>query len=288
MRFEFIAKHRGVWPVSWICGVLGVSRSGFYDWLDRQPSARSRLDKILLQHIRVSHERSGETYGVRRVWPDVREAGFMVGRERVARIMRAAGIAGHTPKRRLPVDRGERPVHPLAPNILNRDFTADEPNRRWVADFTYVWTREGWLYVATVLDLFSRRIVGWSMQSHMTADLVVSALGMAIWRRGKPKELIHHSDQGSQYTGAAFQTMLADLGIRCSLSRRGECHDNAVMESFYGTMKNERLNRETYKTRDAARQAVFEYIEGFYNPHRRHSTLGNLSPMAFEKQAQYA
>ena len=256
--------------------------------MQRKPSARTKLDKLLLQHVRASHERSGETYGVRRIWPDVRDAGFQMGRERFARVMREAGIAGHSPRRRLPVDQGERPVHPLAANILNRDFTADAPNRRWVADFTYVWTRQGWLYVATVFDLFSRRIVGWSMQSSMTADLVISALGMAIWRRGVPKELIHHSDQGSQYTGSAFQKMLADLGIQCSLSRRGECHDNAVMESFYGTMKTERLSRMKFKTRDAARQAVFEYIEGFYNPHRRHSTLGNISPMAFEKQAMCA
>lgn len=265
--------------------MLGVSRSGFYEWLRRKPSQRKQLDRLVLQEIRVSHERSDKTYGVRRIWPDVRDAGFLVGRERVARIMREAGLAGHTPKRRLPTDRGQRPAHPLAPNTLDRDFTAPAPNRKWVADFTYVWTKEGWLYVATVLDLFSRRIVGWSMQSSMSAELVMSALGMAIWRRGAPRQLIHHSDQGSQYTGAAFQKMLADLNIECSLSRRGECHDNAVMESFYGTMKTERLNRETFKTRDQARKAVFEYVEGFYNPHRRHSTLGNLSPAAFEKQA---
>ena len=178
-----------------------------------------------------------------------------------------------------------RPAHPLADNVLSRDFTADAPNRRWVADFTHVWTREGWLYVATILDLYSRRIVGWSMKANMTAELVMDALAMAIWRRGKPRKLLHHSDQGSQYTSAAFQNMLKDLGIECSLSRRGECHDNAVMESFYGSMKTEKLYRETYRTRSEAKAAVFDYIEGFYNPHRRHSTLGNISPAAFEKQA---
>jgi len=173
----------------------------------------------------------------------------------------------------------------LAANVLDRDFTAAVPNKRWVADFTYVWSKEGWLYVATVLDLFSRRIVGWSMKPNMTADLVIDALSMAIWRRGKPDELLHHSDQGSQYTSDSFQRMLKELGIKCSLSRRGECHDNAVMESFYGSMKTEKLHREKYRTRAEARAAVFNYIEGFYNPHRRHSTLGNISPAAFEKQA---
>jgi putative transposase len=268
-----------------MCGVLGVSRSGFYEWMDRSPSRRSQDDQVILQQIRISHERSGGCYGVRRVWPDVVEAGFLVGRERIARIMRGSAIHGHIPKRRRPAGTGTRPEHPLAANVLDRDFTAAAPNKRWVADFTYVWSKEGWLYVATVLDLFSRRIVGWSMKPNMTADLAIDALSMAIWRRGKPDELLHHSDQGSQYTSDSFQRMLADLGIKCSLSRRGECHDNAVMESFYGSMKTEKLYREKYRTRAEARAAVFNYIEGFYNPHRRHSTLGNISPAAFEQQA---
>lgn len=271
--------------MAWICGVLGVSRSGFYEWMDRPPSQRSQDDQVILQQVLISHERSGGCYGVLRIWPDVVDAGLSVGRERIARIMRTADIHGHVPKRRRPSDTGERPEHPLAENVLDRDFTAAAPNKRWVADFTYVWSKEGWLYVATVLDLFSRRIVGWSMKPNMTAELVIDALGMAIWRRGKPDELLHHSDQGSQYTSDPFQRMLADLGIKCSLSRRGECHDNAVMESFYGSMKTEKLYRETYRTRAEARAAVFDYIEGFYNPHRRHSTLGNISPAAFEKQA---
>lgn len=274
--------------MAWMCGVLGVSRSGFYEWLGRAPSQRSQDDQAILHHVRISHARSGGCYGVLRIWPDVIEAGFAVGRERIARVMRSAGIQGHMPKRRRPTDKGSRPEHPLAANVLDRDFTAEAANKRWVADFTYVWTREGWLYVATVLDLFSRRIVGWSMKPHMTAELVMDALGMAIWRRGKPDELLHHSDQGSQYTSEPFQRMLADLGITCSLSRRGECHDNAVMESFYGSMKTEKLHREKYRTREEARAAVFDYIEGFYNPHRRHSSLGNISPMAFEQEAQCA
>lgn len=288
MRFEFVAKHRSAWPTAWICEVLGVSRSGFYDWLGRAPSQRTMDDRLILSDVKVSHERSGGSYGVRRIWPDVVESGHQIGRERIARIMRSAGISGVVPKRKRPTDTGSRPAHPLADNVLSRDFTADAPNRRWVADFTYVWSKEGWLYVATILDLFSRRIVGWSMKPNMTVELVMDALSMAIWRRGVPKKLLHHSDQGSQYTSEPFQRMLSDLGIECSLSRRGECHDNAVMESFYGSMKTEKLYREKYTTRSEAKAAVFDYIEGFYNPHRRHSTLGNISPAAFEKQAQRA
>lgn len=268
-----------------MCGALGVSRTGFYGWLERGPSQREKDDQVLLREIRISHERSGGCYGIRRVWPDVLDAGYQVGRERITRIMRAAGIKGHIPRRRRPADRGQRPAHPLASNVLSREFAVDAPNRRWVADITYVWSREGWLYVATVLDLFSRRIVGWSMKPNMTAELAMDALSMAIWRRGLPGKLLHHSDQGSQYTSEPFQRMLKDLGIECSLSRRGECYDNAVMESFYGSMKTEKLYRETYPTRKAAKAAVFDYIEGFYNPHRRHSTLGNISPAEFERQA---
>jgi putative transposase len=268
-----------------MCGVLGVSRSGFYEWLGRPPSQRAQEDQAISQQIKISHERSGGSYGVRRIWPDVVDAGYSVGRERVARVMRTCGIQGTAPKKRRPKDTGERPEHPIAANVLDRDFSADAPNKRWVADFTYVWTLEGWLFVATVLDLYSRRIVGWSMKPHMSADLVMDALAMSIWRRGKPEKLLHHSDQGSQYTSTDFQKMLADLDIECSLSRRGQCHDNAVMESFYGSMKTEKLYREHYPTRAAARAAVFDYIEGFYNPHRRHSSLGNISPMAFEEQA---
>lgn len=271
-----------------MCGTLGVSRSGFYDWLGRAPSSRSQEDQLILKQIRISHARSGGCYGVLRIWPDVIEAGHIVGRERVARVMRSAGIQGHMPKRQRPRDTGKRPEHPLAANVLDRNFMAESPNKRWVADFTYVWTREGWLYVATVLDLYSRRIVGWSMKPNMTAELVMDALSMAIWRRGKPDELLHHSDQGSQYTSEPFQRMLEDMNIQCSLSRRGECHDNAVMESFYGSMKIEKLHRESYRTREEARAAVFDYIERFYNPYRRHSTLGNISPIAFEEQAQCA
>jgi putative transposase len=186
----------------------------------------------------------------------------------------------------LPKDDGLRSV--IADNILDRQFTAEAPNQRWIADFTYIWTAEGWLYVAVVIDLFSRRVVGWSMSDTMTAQLVTDALMMAIWRRGKPDALLHHSDQGSQYTSEQFQRLMADNGVTCSMSRSGNVWDNAAMESFFSSMKTERIRRKTYRTRNHAKADVFDYIERFYNPTRRHSTLGYLSPMDFERQAHVA
>lgn len=190
-------------------------------------------------------------------------------------------------RRRLPLDTGARDAAP-APNRLDRQFDALAPNQKWAADFTYIWTAEGWLYVAVVLDLFSRRVVGWSMSSRMTSQFVTDALMMALWRRGRPKELLHHSDQGSQYTSDQFQRLLADYGIACSMSRSGNCWDNAAMESFFSSLKTERITRKTYRSRDEARADVFDYVERFYNPRRRHSTLGYLSPVAFEERAAEA
>lgn len=271
-----------------MCEVLDVSRSGFYSWLNRTPSLRARRDEELVRWIRRSFADSDSTYGVRRVWLDLLEWGHDVGRERVTRLMRQEGLHARVPNKRLPRDTGPRPHSALAPNRLDREFSADAANQRWVADFTYVWSGEGWLYVAVVLDLYSRRVVGWSMKKQMTADLVTDALMMALWRRGGTDELLHHSDQGSQYTSDTFQRLLAEHGIECSMSRRGDCWDNAAMESFFSTLKTERLNRRMYRTRDEVRADVFDYIERFYNPKRRHSTLGYVSPIEFEKQAQLA
>lgn len=187
-------------------------------------------------------------------------------------------------RRRGPTDIGLRHEHSIATNVLERQFEAGAPNRKWVADFTYLWTAEGWLFVAAVMDLYSRRIVGWSMSASMTAQLVIDALLMALWRRGRPDELLHHSDQGSQYTSEDFQRLLAEHGIVCSMSRRGDCWDNAAMESFFSTLKTERTSRKRYATRDEARADVFDYMERFYNPRRRHSTLGYLSPVQFEQR----
>jgi len=288
VRFQFVAKHRGIWPVRWICEVLDVSPSGFYTWLSRPPSQRAQYDELLITDIRRSFADSGETYGVRRIWPDLLDWGHTVGRERVGRLMRSLKLVAQLRRRQRPVDQGQRLESAIAPNTLDRDFAATAPDQKWVADFTYVWTREGWLYVAAVLDLFSRRIVGWSMKARMTADLVTDALVMAIWRRRPDTDLLHHSDQGSQYTCEQFQKLLADHGIECSMSRQGECHDNAVMESFFSRMKDERVSRRKYRSRDDARSDIFDYIELFYNPRRRHSSLGGISPVEFEKRAKLA
>ena len=285
MRFGFVAKHRGTWPVEVVCGALGVSRSGFYSWRTRAPSRRAQTDAQILVEVRRSFLQSDRTYGARRVLDDVRDAGHRCGRQHVERLMREAGLRARPRRRARPGDPGAGPVHALAPNVLDRQFTATAPNQKWVADFTYVWTSEGWLFVAVVLDLFSRRVVGWSMHPAMTTQLVTDALTMAVWRRGAMDALLHHSDRGSQYTSEAFQRLLRGLGVTCSMSRSGNVWDNAVMESFFSTLKTERTHRRHYPTRNAARADVFDYIERFYNPTRRHSTLGNLSPIAFERAA---
>lgn len=286
MRFAFIAKHRGIWPVSWICGALGVSRSGFHAWLVRAPSARAQSDVEVGGKVRASFKLSDRTYGARRVWHDVLAEGISCGLHRIERLMRQQGLRARPRRRGLPKDNGERSV--IADNVLDRQFAADKPNQKWVADFTYIWTAEGWLYVAAVIDLFSRRVVGWSMSATMTAQLVTDALIMAIWRRGKPDALLHHSDQGSQYTSEQFQRLMMDNGVTCSMSRSGNCWDNAAMESFVSSLKTERIRRKVYRSRDQARADVFDYIERFYNPTRRHSTLGYLSPIDFEREAGVA
>lgn len=286
MKFGFIAKHRGVWPVTWLCEALGVSRSGFHAWLGRAPSARARSDEMLGARVRASFIASYRTYGARRVWHDVLAEGQPCGLHRIERLMRQQALKARPRRRGLPRDDGQRSV--IAENVLDRQFSAEAPNQKWVADFTYIFTAEGWLYVAAVIDLFSRRVVGWSMSATMTAQLVTDALMMAIWRRGKPDALLHHSDQGSQYTSEQFQRLMADNGVTCSMSRSGNVWDNAAMESFFSSLKTERIARKTYRTRNQAKAEVFDYIERFYNPTRRHSTLGYLSPIDFERQANVA
>jgi putative transposase len=288
VKFSFIAKHRGIWPTDWICGALGVSRGGFYAWLKRPPSERSRTDEALSTRIRSSFVGSDRTYGARRVWHDLLAEGVDCGLHRIERLMRSHGLKARPRRRRLPPDLGERQASAVAPNVLDRAFVAPAPNRRWIADFTYIWTAEGWLYVAAVVDLFSRRVVGWSMSTAMTAQLVTDALVMAIWRRGKPDALVHHSDRGSQYSSEQFQRLMADHGVVCSMSRSGNVWDNAAMESFFSSLKTERTAAKTYRSRDEAKADVFDYIERFYNAKRRHSTIGYLSPMEFERRAGFA
>ena len=288
MKFAFIATHRGIWPTAWLCGALGVSRGGWYAWLTRPPSARAKAHEALLVTVRASFVASDRTYGARRVWHDVLAEGLACGLHRIERLMRRHALRARPRRRRVPSDTGVRSTNAVAPNVLDRTFTAAAANRTWVADFTYIWTAEGWLYVAAVLDLFSRRVVGWSMSATMTAQLVTDALVMALWRRGTPGTVVHHSDRGSQYTSEPFQRLLADHGITCSMSRAGNVWDNAAMESFFSSMKTERTARTTYRTRAQAQADVFDYIERFYNPKRRHSTLGYLSPVEFEMKAGLA
>ncbi|WP_240453933.1 IS3 family transposase [Chachezhania antarctica] len=283
MTFAFIAGHRHIWPVSWICDALGVSRSGFHAWIRRPISDRAAHDAKLVQAIDKSFKASDRTYGARRVWRDVLEDGLACGLHRIERLMRINALRARPKRRGKPKDDGERSV--IADNILDRDFAADRPNQKWLADFTYIWTAEGWLYVAVVLDLFSKRVVGWSMKADRDASLVMDALMMAVWRRGKADALLHHSDQGSQYTSEQFQRLLLDCGIICSMSRAGNVWDNSAMESFFSSLKTERTARKVYRTRNEARADVFDYIERFYNPRRRHSKLGYLSPGAFEDRA---
>lgn len=284
MRYGFVARHRSIWPVARMCKVLEVSRSGFHAWYVRTPSARAIENERITGRIRSFHLLSDCSYGSPRIWRDLRDAGESLGKNRVARLMQRAGLQA-VRRRRRPVDQGARPESALAANVLDRQFEAGAPDRKWVADFTYVDTAEGWLYLAVVLDLFSRRVVGWSMKPEMSAQLVIDALLMALWRRGKPRELLHHSDQGSQYAAEDFQRLLVHHGIRCSMSRKGDCWDNAAMESFFASLKKERVYRRSrYRTRDEARADLFDYIERFYNPLRRHSTLGHVSPVQFEQQ----
>jgi putative transposase len=281
VKYGFITRHRRVWPTRTMCRVLGVSASGFYDWFERPQSKRGQANAQLLVRIRDSFAASDRTYGSPRILHDLQTAGETCSVNRVARLMQAAGIKARHKRRRVPGQLVSA-VHSIAPNLLDRQFQASGPNQKWAADFTYVWTAEGWLFVAIVLDLYSRRVVGWSMQSSMTAQLVMDALLMAILRRGRPEAVLHHSDQGSQYTSEDFQRLLESHGIACSMSRRGNCWDNAAMESFFSTLKTERLGRRQYRTRNELRADVFDYIERFYNPKRRHSTIGYISPVQFE------
>src|SRR6202050_1841510 len=288
VKFGFVAKHRGALPIEWLCEALGVSRGGFYAWLTRPRSQRSRSDEEVGAKVRASFLASDRTYGARRVGHDMRAEGVSWGLHRIERLMRLRALKARPRRRRLPPDLGERQIAAVAANVLARSFEASAPNRKWIADFTYVWTAEGWLYVAAVIDLFSRRAVGWSMSAEMTAQFVTDALVMAIWRRGQPGALLHHSDRGSQYTSEQFQKLMADHGVVCSMSRSGNVWDNAAMESFFSSLKTERTSRKTYRTRHQAKADVFDYIECFYNPKRRHSTIGYLSPVEFEMQAGFA
>jgi len=268
-----------------MCRLLRVSASGYYAWRHRPDSTRMRENRKLLGEIGTIHAKSTGTYGSLRVRAELLDKGHDCGRHRVARLMRTAGIQG-IPKRRFRRTTKSSPALPVVPNLLAQDFTAAEPNQRWVADITYIRTGEGWLYLAVVLDLYSRKVVGWSLSPRLQRDLVLEALKMAIGRRPPLPGLIHHSDRGSQYASHDFQKLLRDHGIACSMSGAGNCYDNAVVESFFALLKRERVYRQTYRTRAEATTDIFQYIEIFYNRERRHSCASLMSPEQFETAAR--
>jgi putative transposase len=275
-----VKAHQAEFPVLTMCRVLGVSPSGYYEWLGREPSARAKQDAEILERIEHHHIASRGTYGSPRIHSDLADEGIHVGRKRVARLMRGAGIVGVSRRKWRGTTRRDRESI-AAPDLVARQFKADGPDQLWVADITYIPTWSGFLYLAVVLDVWSRRVAGWCMATHLRTEIVLAALEMAVWRR-QPSGVIHHSDQGCQYTSVAFGKRCQEAGVTPSTGSVGDCFDNAMAESFFATLECECLDRQRFKTQKDARMAVFDFIEGFYNSHRKHSGLGNLSPINYE------
>jgi putative transposase len=282
VTYAFMAAHAGEFPVNRMGEVLNVSRSGYYDWLKREPSQRHQANETLAVAIRQVYETSRQTYGSPRIHAALKQQGIKVSRKRVARLMRQHGLAAYRPRRRHPVTTQRAPGARVAPNRVAQDFTARRPDEIWLADITYIETAEGWLYLAVVMDLFTRLIVGWSMADHLHATLVEQALLLALGRRQPTRDLVHHSDQGCQYTSDLIRDLLAEHPIQVSMSDVGNCYDNAPMESFFGRLKAECASAP-FATRAHARLVIFEHIEVWYNRQRLHSSLGYLSPAAFEQ-----
>jgi putative transposase len=283
VRFGFIAAEKATFPVRVLCRMLQVSRAGFYAWQARPPAPRAQADERLGLEIAAIHAESQRRYGSPRIHAELVHRGCRTSRKRVARLMRVHGLVARR-RRRFCVTTQSRHPFPIAPNVLARQFERAGPDQAWVTDITYIPTGEGWLYLAVILDLCSRFAVGWAMSERITDDLTLDALGLALARRRPPRGLLHHSDRGSQYASADYQRALAQHGIVCSMSRRGDCWDNAVAESFFATLKVELVHDAAWATRAAARTELFEYLELFYNAQRRHSALGYLSPRAFERR----
>lgn len=286
VRYQFVQDNKNEYAVAMLCRVLGVSKSGYYAWQTRPQSAREQANQALLEQTRRIVKQSRDTYGSPRVHRELREAGVCCGENRVARLMRKHGICP-VPVPKFVVTTDSNHAHKVADNVLDRQFApelATGVNRRWAGDITYLWTREGWLYLSVVLDLFSRRVVGWSMDVQLHKELPLQALEAALQARHPEPGLLHHSDRGSQYASAAYQEKLRHAEMVGSMSRKGNCWDNAVVESFFGTLKRELVKGRVFTSREQARQEVFEYIEVWYNRKRRHSTLGYLSPEQFERQ----
>jgi len=287
MRYRAIQEHDRRFPIRLMCRALAVSPAGYYAWRDRPESRRSVHNRTLLSAIRVIHRESRETYGSPSIWDALVKQGHGVGKHRIARLMRAEGIRAKTVKPWRATTQSSHRM-PVAANVLDRQFSITRPNRVWAGDITYVWTTEGWLYLAVVLDLYSRAVIGWALEARLTGDLARQALTMAIRHRAPTSGLLHHSDRGSQYAATAYQQLLTTHGMTGSMSRRGNCWDNACVESFFGTLKRELISHRQYRTREEATQDIFEYIEVFYNRLRRHSTLGYYSPAEFEARTAVA
>ena len=289
MKYAFIADHQQSWPVAVLCEVLGVGRSGFYDYLKRQAVPALSFEEIdMLERIKAISEKTHHSYGSRRLAKHLQDEGYTVGRFRVRRLMKQAGVSVDGRRRRGPKTTDSRHGYGVAPNLLERNFAVTAPNVTWCGDVTYIWTEEGWLYTSVLLDLYSRKVVGWAMSDHLDTQLVRDALEMALGRRQPDAGLIHHSDRGSQYASHAYQGLLAEHGIACSMSGKGDGLDNAVAERFFGSLKRERTSKRYYRTRQEARDDVIDYIEMFYNSWRKHSYLGYVSPNEYEKIARAA
>jgi putative transposase len=287
MKYRAMKDHADRFAVRLMCRTLRVSPAGYYAWRRGPEPRHQAANRRLLTEIRAFHERSDRTYGSPRITRDLREAGHPVSENRVARVMRAHAIRAKTVKKWRATTNSSHAL-PVAENTLNRAFSVNAPDRVWAGDITYLWTEEGWLYLAIVLDLYSRAVIGWAMGPRLTAALAQDALTMALWRRKPATGLLHHSDRGVQYAARDYQRLLGEHGIACSMSRKGNCWDNAVVESFFRTLKVERVYHRRYQTRDEAKQDVFQWIEVFYNRQRRHSTLGYRSPAEFEAMRKVA
>lgn len=286
MRFAFISAQKARWPVAVLCRVLAVSKSGFYSWLGRPESDRAREDRRLAVLTRKAHEESEKRYGSPRVHKELQAQGIPISRKRVIRLMQEQGLKGKGPRRRFVKTTDSNHLLPVAPNLLDRNFQASMPNERWVGDTTYLRTPDGWLYLAAIIDLYSRFVVGWAVSTVNDRHLAIRALEMALGRRCPDEGLIHHSDRGSQYASGDYQEQLDRNGITCSMSRKGDCYDNAAMESWFARLKTEL--GEDFENEQVARQELFQYIEVFYNQKRLHSTLGYVSPAEFERRLERA
>jgi putative transposase len=282
MRFQFIDEHRDEFPIRRMCKELNVSRSGYYAWCKRPTGAREMANQELYQKIKAVYNDNRGVYGSPRIYRELKDQGVACSENRIARLMRLRSLRAKQYRRFKSTTKRDK-AHPAAPNLLKRDFDTKQPDQKWLADITYIATREGWLYLAAVLDLYTRRIVGWAMSERMTSDLTMAALKMALQQRQPAAGLIHHSDRGSQYTDQAYQALLKNHGIRASMNGVGTWYDNAPMESFFGTLKTESVHHCVYLTRIEARTDLFSYIEAFYNRRRRHSALDYLSPEAYEQ-----